>query len=258
MNPASAGSSACFITRTKPPRRRNIVLRGHWPEALTKDQLANLLAPDPASPLTDSIQRARHAVIGERFFALEAGEVVQKADQLAPNERYALLADWVLPSPDHPVWRLEGEFAATFAPPAAKKTAPNANRGVRMQSGGELRAPAIELVETAKALGKLDELVNRVAAIKLESESDRVANERGRIALEALIQIARGDDTAAAKALDSMKARLDKSPIDQPEWMHWPEMVLAAHPRAAGATRLGSIHAGNDGRVVRAEGRPSG
>ncbi len=68
-----------------------------------------------------------------------------------------------------------------------------------------------------------------MAAIKLESESDRVANERGRIALEALIQIARGDDTAAAKALDSMKTRLDKSPIDQPEWMHWPEMVLAAH-----------------------------
>ena len=43
-----------------------------------------------------------------------------------------------------------------------------------------------------------------------------------------MIQIARGDDTAAAKALETIKTLLDKRPIDQPEWTRWPEMVLAA------------------------------
>ena len=213
---------------------RKFVLRGKWPEALTRAELANLLAPDSTSPLTDSIRRARHAVIGERFFALQAGEIVEEADQLAPSERYALLADWVLPAHDHPVWRLEGDFTPAFPPPAGTKSAPtvdavtDARPGARLQSGGELRAPAIALVETAKALGKLDELAKRATAINVEPESDRAANERGRFALDALIQIARDDETEAAKALESMKARLDKRPLDQPQWTHWPEMVLAA------------------------------
>ena len=207
---------------------RNIVLRGHWPDKVTKEQLGNLLALDAASPQTDSIRRARHAVIGESLFAFKAGEIVEKAEKLPPGERYTVLADWVLPTSDHPVWRLEGEFTPTFPPPSAVKNGgAGARRGVRLQSGGELRAPAIELVETAKAIGKLDELVNRIDGIKRETDSGRVANERGKVSLQALVQIARGDDSQAAKAIETIQKLLDQRPFDQPEWTRWPELVLA-------------------------------
>ena len=199
---------------------RNVVLRGHWPERLTKDQLANLLAPDPSSPATESIRSARHAVIGEPLFAFGAGEVIDTAEKLPVVERYALLADWVLPTPDHPDWRLEGDFTPTFPPPSTTKGV----EGKRVPTGGELRSPAIALVDAAKALGKLDELVKRIDQI----QADRAANERGKLALLALVQIARGDDAEAAKALNKIKPMLDKRPSDQPSWTNWPELVLAS------------------------------
>ena len=67
-----------------------------------------------------------------------------------------MLADWVLPSPDHPIVRLEGDFTPSYPV------------GPAGDPGGALRAPAIELVRVAKELGKLDELAARVEALKLE------------------------------------------------------------------------------------------
>ncbi len=49
-----------------------------------------------------------------------------------------------------------------------------------MQSGGELRAPAIELVETAKALGKLDELDETRGRDQARKRVRPRCNERGK------------------------------------------------------------------------------
>ena len=200
---------------------RNIVLRGNWPEALSNNQLADLLAADPSAPGSESIRRARHAVIGEPLFALGADEVLAKVERLPADERYALLADWVLPTPDHPVFRLEGDFSVSFPPPglsratANAKPVPAADHVVRIQQGGEPRVPAIELVDTAKALGKLDELAKRIEAIGPQTDSDRGDDERGKRALLALIQIIRGDDAAAAQGArgdqDAGRRELDRT-----------------------------------------------
>ena len=101
---------------------RNLVLRGHWPEALSSGQLTDLLRPDPTAPDSESIRRARHAVIGEPLFALQVDDILEKAEKLPVAERYRLLADWVLPSPDHPVVRLEGSFSPSFPPPGLSKS----------------------------------------------------------------------------------------------------------------------------------------
>ena len=220
---------------------RNVVLRGEWPERLGKEQLSDLTVPDPAAHPSEGDRRARHDIVGESFFALEADDVVESARRLAPEERFSRLAEWVLPSPDHPVWRFEGDFAPSFpAPPLdVAKAAPAAingsgngsGRGVRLQTGGELRAPAIELVETAKTLGRLDDLAARVRGMTLATD------ERGKLALDGLIGIARGDDAATAKILAELTVLLSKQPPDGPQWTRWPEMCLAARAAARPALR---------------------
>ena len=207
------GSSVCFITRTRrPPRRATSCCGANGPKRLPNDQLDDLLALDPSAPHSDSIRRARHAVIGEPLFALRADEILEKAARLPAGERYALLADWVLPSPDHPVFRLEGNFSPSFPPPGLSTTNSRVRKPLlasvapsESRAAASLRAPAIELVDTANALGKLDELAKRIDAIKLDTDSEPRANERGKLALLGLIQIVRGDDAAAAKALDTIK-----------------------------------------------------
>ncbi len=62
---------------------RNVVLRGRWPASLPPDMFAGLVA-EPAGS-TDPARAARHAAIGEPVFALEAGEVVERAAQAQPR-----------------------------------------------------------------------------------------------------------------------------------------------------------------------------
>ena len=206
---------------------RNVVLRGRWPETLDKARLAGLLAPDPAVPNTAADRRARHTLIGESIFALEAGEVVERASKLPAGEAYAQLASWVLPSPDHPVLRLAGDFspsfpAATLVPQKRQQARVptamiDAHHKVRLQTGGELRAPALALIDAAKSLAKLDELAAQITAIKLDGGDPADSNERAKLAFAGLIAIARGDDSVAAQALKASKPLLAKLSADAPE-----------------------------------------
>jgi lipopolysaccharide biosynthesis regulator YciM len=225
---------------------RNIVLRGQWPEKLSSEVLANLTATDrSAPPPSDAARRARHDVIGETFFALEAGDLIDKTRHLPPQERLQRLADWVLPSPDHPLLRLEGDFTPSFpAPPlraanapAMAATADDTDRPSRVQAGGELRAPAIELVDAARSLGKLEELKTRVEGLTLEGSELAAANARAQLALLGMIAVARGDDATAVNALQSIKTLLEKTSNDQPAWQRWPELCLAASARSRPALR---------------------
>jgi hypothetical protein len=114
-------------------------------------------------------------------------------------------------------------------------------RGIRLQTGGEIRAPALALVGVARSLGRLDELAAQVEQIAPVAGDNRAVNERGQHALLALIQIARGDDAAAAKSLAAIKPMLDRLPVDQPEWARWPELALAARALEQPALRRDSL-----------------
>ncbi len=101
----------------------------------------------------------------------------------------------------------------------------------RLQSGGEPRSPAIELIETASAIGNLDELAARVGAIAIDDGT------AGKQAIEAMIAVARGDDSAAAKGLTALLAPLSSRPIAAEEWQRWPELCLAVRAAARPALR---------------------
>jgi hypothetical protein len=239
---------------------RNIVLRGRWPEAIPAREQAGLAAEDPSVPSDAASRRARHALIGEAFFALRACEIVEEARSLPPADRYRFLADWVLPAPDHPIFRLEGDSTPSFpakvggvgagSRPVGQPDHGHDGRagvpsphglGTRLQTGGDLRAPALELVDCARELGRLDELAARVEggkpAVEEGSEDDRDAARRGQLALRALIDLARGDDAAVARGIEATRPLLDKLALDQPEWTSWPELALAERAVARPALR---------------------
>ncbi len=101
---------------------------------------------------------------------------------------------------------------------------------MRLQTGGEPRSPAIELVECARALGKLDELAAKIEAIPLDDST------AGKQALLGLIAIARGDIPSATKSISDVTTRVSKQSTTGEIWRRWPELSLAA--RTAGRPEL--------------------
>jgi tetratricopeptide (TPR) repeat protein len=192
-------------------RVRNVVLRGQWPRSIPAD----LLARADARPDTDADRRARHAMIGEDVFALEAENILHRAETLEPAARFESLAGWVLPGPDHPVFRLAGVFTPGDPVPSSSGEA---------RPGGRIRAPALELIDAAAALGKLDELAARVEAAKVEGAE----HQSGRQALLALIALARGDDARVVAALNERQAAVVALPPATPRWQRWPDLLLAS------------------------------
>ena len=199
---------------------REVVLRGDWPTSIPANPLARRdLNPTPADRL------ARGAMIEDKFALLASGPVLAEARRLPPDKRYEALAAYVLPNPDHPTFRIGGDLTPIDpAPPVAGPATPAAAGGSRLASGGEVESPAIELVATAKALGRLDELAGRVE--KAKPPAGLV--DRGQLVMLALVQAARGKDFEAAAALKQLKAPLQKLPDDEPELNRWPELVAAS------------------------------
>jgi tetratricopeptide (TPR) repeat protein len=217
---------------------RNVVLRGRWPEALPPELRGTLVVDSGTS--NDAMRAARHAAIDESIFALEAGEVVARARGLTPASAYEFLAKWVVPSPEHPLLRLEGEFSPSFPalqPVAWNEAASAGERRARAQAGGELRAPVIDLVDAARAANKLDDLAARVEGAKHFPGSDHDVFERSKLAVLGLIAIARGDDAAAARAIDSINPLLGQLALDAPAWKRWPELCLATRALSRPALR---------------------
>jgi hypothetical protein len=212
---------------------RNVVLTGDWPEKLSEKDQTGLLAPLPSPPKEgegkgEADGATRRALIGDKFFLLNAGRVLRQTRAAKSEEAYALLLTWVLPNENHTVFQMSGEFTpADPAPPVAP--APPAGR--RVQTGGELEAPALELVALAKKLGKLDELAERVQKASVPGQ------ERERLAMLALVRGAQERDDQARTALAELTWLVTPLPPTAPIWMRWPELVAASGTMSRPALR---------------------
>src|SRR5262249_10338620 len=157
--------------------------------SLKPEQFADLTRlKDPADAVE---RRTRVALITEPLFYHDVSDVLRQGRALPPVERYRFLADWVTPTEDHPTFRLYGHFA----PYEAARTADP-------DGGGRLEAPAIDLVNAAKELGQLDELAARVE--KTTSFRDEL-DQRGQLALLAMIRMAQGREPDAAALLKKVQ-----------------------------------------------------
>ena len=144
-------------------------------------------------------------VDGPAFALLASAEVLAEGRRKSAKDRYAYWLEYVVPSSDHSSFRLRGSMSPT-------------------DLGGRLEAPAIDLVATARDLGRLDDLLVRVEAAKSADDPAR----RGKAAMLAVVLAAMGRDAEAGRALDSLSPMLAGVGEDEPEWGQWPELVAAS------------------------------
>ncbi len=218
-------------------RVRGVILRGDWPAELRLAEVqGELLALHrPARTLAE--RRALGAILDDQHVLDAAYGVHRRALQLPVAERYAYLRDWVLPSADHATLRLALGFTPTNpAPPVSDVALETIPAGAsRVTTGGELIAPALDLVQAAKELNKLDELRTQVAAIQPAEAplQQRRLLEKARWSLLAIIEIEAGQMTQATQNLHELAslvvAETPRSFADQ-----WPETlaIVSALPHA--------------------------
>lgn len=160
-------------------------------------------------------------LLGEEILSQNGRAVVHAARMMGDDdaEKYEHLANWVLPghnlSGTHnaSLIRVEGYFTTTNPIP---------ENGVA-NAGGEIEAPALELIRVAGRLNRLDDLFQRVNEI---ADADN-ENQRRKVAMLALIELARGRTDAAgeqAEAFYELVANSDVSLTDR-----WPSLLLLNH-----------------------------
>lgn len=161
-------------------------------------------------------------VVKEQFSPLDTTFISQTARHLPDDQAYEFLADWVLPSETHETLRLyyqhepyqQGEDDATSA---------GRDEMLAIDIGAVI-GPAVELINLASQIGKLDEVAGRVNAIVPVD----TASERARLAMPSLLQIAQEQDDEALESLRQLNDKLAEG-VDSSRRPHLaaPEVIAA-------------------------------
>lgn len=184
----------------------------------------------------DSTKSDRGALarIFNDFHTVDAAlPVHRRAAQMPVRTRYEYLTDWVLPNDDHATFRLVSDFTPTNpAAPFADAHPVDARRldrargsgDSRIQLGGHLVSPAIDLIEAAQELDCLDQLREQVEKTRPAID----AQQRCRITLLALIDIARRDFESAKAGIEELHLRAKATKSD-PFQRREPETLAILH-----------------------------
>lgn len=143
--------------------------------------------------------------------------IVERTADLRAEERFAQLADWVLPSPTHSGFRMNAEFLQTDPVPGSL------DRVAEATCEGIL-SPCIALVRTAQQTGKLDELRRRIEAIPDPVEPHQ---QRAKLAILMMLQSARNNENAALE-LCSQLSRQVRVRGENLNGRWWPETLALA------------------------------
>ncbi len=173
-------------------RIRNVTLSGPWPEQFSEDLDGKLL--DLKSPLMAEDRQLLESILPDHVRDLQLPEIVQAARKMAsPDEAYAYLHRWVLSGDDHNSIRL-GYFNVPVEP----------GQNVVERSMDDLQSPAIDLVEAASKLNRIDELLKEVDAIPANIDIDK----RNKEALAALLTMRGTNPEATSAAVKSVRDTL--------------------------------------------------
>jgi tetratricopeptide (TPR) repeat protein len=203
-------------------RVRNVVLTGKWPEKLASLDDASFAGAGAASA---EEARLRRALIGERGLGQDEEAVLKQARALPAGERYALLAEWVLPSEARPSFKLSG----THVPLDVLNRAPRgpAPEGRRLLFGSEFSAPVIELLAAAKETNQLDDLAQRVEQDKRAAAGP--LTQRCKLALSAAIRSLQQRDEDARAALQKLLPLAKNVALDAGTKQRWPDLIACLY-----------------------------
>lgn len=130
---------------------------------------------------TGNITQAFTAIFADEHSSESALTITARAAAMPIEERYRFLASWVLPNDHHDSLRLQVDFTPTQPAPPIDREKPKEGR--RINSGGKMVSPALDLVAVAAASGKLEELRQQVEEFRPTS----LMNQKNRLAMLSII-----------------------------------------------------------------------
>ena len=187
---------------------RNVELTGDWPETLPQEFLDNPTAT-VGKPMTTSQRHCLNRVFHEEFLAENVFAVRRKAFTMPVADRFEFLSKWVLPGPDHPGFRMTGDFTQTQ--PAKIAYEPGIEHP---EYGGQIVSPVFDWLEAARELGRLPECVKSVEeAVTPDTDFQR----RARLSLLLLLNLELGNQQAATENFDALYELL-RIPTTKEQW----------------------------------------
>lgn len=171
---------------------------------------------------------SEHDVLSQGF-----DSVVLQASKLTPEDRFDVLADWVLPSETRSNFRMQSRFVQ-ISPIADSEVAPKES----VVEG--ITSPAFYLLTSAKETNRLSELRRRVREIPDSSQSDQI---RAKLALLFMIDVASLTSKSPATPSQSTSAILDalatlvRKQSPDANRQDWPEILALAYGRQSALRR---------------------
>ncbi len=156
-------------------------------------------SPDAGPRKADD--HALHAIFQPEGLEDNSRFIHRTAASMPANERYQYLTNWVLPGNRHSTFRVTGEFGATNPAPIAKNS-PDAMAS--FMPGVEVLSPAVDLVEVARQLDRLDALRQHILTVRVVANTPRQNYLRATLLF--LVDVAREDFAAATLAFDEVIA----------------------------------------------------
>ena len=196
---------------------RNITLTGDWPTSLPAEFLVNPTALDEAS-VSDVDRHALNRLMNEDVLAGNVSAIRRKAFLLPVAERFEYLSRWVLPGPDHPGFRLSGDFTQMLPPPTAMEP------GVKHSDlGGQIVSPVFDWIDSAKEMGRLAECRKKVAQAAIP---DTDFQKRAKASLLFLLSLEQANEGSASSDFESLMPLLKaQTPVGIED--QWPETLIA-------------------------------
>ncbi|HIE96189.1 MAG TPA: DUF1581 domain-containing protein [Planctomycetes bacterium] len=136
-------------------------------------------------------------------------QIHTKAQRLPPDERFVFLHHWVLPQDGVRPVRINLGFSPTYPGLNAQS---RDTEGQRIATGGDVVCPAVDLVELAKQLGRLNSIRSIAARIDARSRSQK----KNLLAFRCLIEVADGNFAEATRLAEEALERIDSDdPYDE-------------------------------------------
>ncbi|WDQ18877.1 DUF1583 domain-containing protein [Rhodopirellula sp. P2] len=185
---------------------------------------------DAGTSITPLDEYVRESLIGSDLFADNVLEIRRLASQVPADERLDFLCQWILPSPSHASFRVSGDLPPTNPSPSVRREAAFETHD------SSIISPVYDALKLAKQQEKLGELRQRVASTVPRGSRDAQA----RLALLALIDLERGDETDAEESIALLHELMSKATEHSLAEL-WPVALVAhrgisqsARPRALG------------------------
>ena len=193
--------------------------------------IASLTMADEISDAPPSDTTALRTLFGDDMLSSNVRRKQIETAHRSPQERWELLQEFVLPSKQPHTFRVVGRFLTTHPagesqgfphePRQSLWKSTSANEPVRVDHGGVVVSPVLDLIETARELGRLAELEHAIKSRSAQTDDEH----RNRLALLFLTALARDDIPAVTVAFDAFIAYAAQVP-DERGAERWPEVLV--------------------------------